>query len=919
MLPTRNLSLGALRVDTESGLVTGAGSAFALPPLELALLLYLRDRPGRAVPRDELLRAVWGHTACVVTRAVDLTVSRLRKRLGPAAGAHISAIHGEGYAFVPSLGGTSGGPAPRAASTRLVGREDDLAFLRTWAAQADSRWLTVVGPRGIGKSRLLAEFCQDTGACLVSLEHAATPEDVASAVCGALSLRPATLGHFGDFLRLALGGGNRLILLDSVDRARAAVAALQPAFEACPGVAVVASGRERVGFAGETQRLLSPLGAEAASALFADASGGGSADAGPAGGVPLGILLYAAAWRAGVELAEEAGAGIRSSCLASWARIPDAARSALAGLSIFRGEFDAAAAAAVASACPEVLRALEREHLLQTHGDTHSLHPGIREFAAERLRDGERERVEERHMVWALGLLDPALLALRGAARRAHRATSLAARGEIEIAWRRAVRGRRADVLAQAAPGLHAVLLATGLVRTAALLLREARDVPANADERTRLAIAEAACLAHLGEGLQGLELLRTLDGSEEGGPDGARRCIARARVGLGVQPDDAQIAAGDDALRLATVWLPLAERCETRCAVLGQRARANLACPSLAEATALLRDARATGDPDLIAAALFVRGIVRFRWSPSRAAFADLRAARRLQEQEGDEGPLALTLVWETTTAHVIGHRDDAVHLERTAEALLERHGAVQLLWAMRRNIGLAQIAHGHFDAAEARLRTCLTATERVGLDRLHAHCHESLALCLVQAGRAEAAVRELDECVAHRGTDYVTDGLVWWIRALAHLDEPSAAYADAQEGLRRQAASPTLMPELRLDLELVSAFADMGRREEDGTWPQIVARLLAPRVQPASRGIALWMAAQVASRRAPRLAGQLLGYAATVERFRGATPRAYAGVRADIVDRIGVRGLAEAEAAGARLTRAGLAGVLRARRGGG
>ncbi len=924
-LTLRILAFGAVRVDMDSGLATGPGMAFTLPPLELALLRYLRDRPGQVVPRDELLRAVWGHKACVVTRAVDTTVSRLRRRLGPEGAARIRAIHGEGYTLEGGPRAMPSSQAPVPTATRLVGRSEDLAMLLDWASRPGARWMTVLGPRGIGKSRLLAELWRSVhevplgtfpdGVTLVPLEQAEAPEDVAGLLCGALGLRPATLGSFPEFLCSSLGSARCLLLLDSVDRARSALAALQPALARCPGVVVVASGREPLGCEGEEQHLLAPLDAGAAAALFAEASGGGTTDLAPVGGLPLGIMLFAAAWRAGVDLARAASDGVGAAVQASWGRLPTEARRVLARLSVFRDPFHPAAAAAVADASSSTLDLLARESLLQLHGQTRSLHPAIRAFAAEQLDAGDRETVEDRHMDWALGLVAPEGLSLRGAARLECRRQALGARADIEAAWSRAIRREHGDRLARSAPGLRSLWMSGGLVRSAALLLRAAREQATHPEQHVELCLAEAACLGRLGEGRQARDLLRSVS------PDGlpatlaARLSATLAEAALGLQSDAEQMAVGDEALGLADRWLPSAERCQVRCSALAQRARANLACPSLADAHALLLEARASADPDLVSAALFVHGVVRFRWSPSRAALHDLRSARRLQEIEGDEAALAVTLVWETTVAHVIGAPDEAAHVERTAEALLERHGALQLLWAMRRNLGLAAVAHGRFEVAEPRLRQCIAATERLGLGRLHAHCHESLALCLVQAGRPEEALAELDACLAHRGTDYVSDGQSWWIRALAHIDQPEEADRTVREGLRCHATAPSWMPEVTLDLQLLGAVARARLSAAGDPWPLLVDRLLAARTEPASRGVALWLAAQVAAERDPPLAGRLFGYAAAVEPFRAATASAYAQVRARIAHRLGDQGLAEAEAEGTTLSRAGLGRILRRR----
>lgn len=66
---------------------------------EFDLLRCLVENRQRVLSRDRLLERVWGYTASIETRAVDVHVGRLRSKLG-AAGAHIETVVGLGYRFV---------------------------------------------------------------------------------------------------------------------------------------------------------------------------------------------------------------------------------------------------------------------------------------------------------------------------------------------------------------------------------------------------------------------------------------------------------------------------------------------------------------------------------------------------------------------------------------------------------------------------------------------------------------------------------------------------------------------------------------------------------------------------------------------------------------------------------------------------
>jgi two-component system phosphate regulon response regulator PhoB len=90
------VSIGTLRVERDTHLVTVDGAPVDLTPTEYKLLLTLMERRGRVQPRARLLETVWDAASDVQTRTVDMHVQRLRAKLG-SAGALIETIRGFGY------------------------------------------------------------------------------------------------------------------------------------------------------------------------------------------------------------------------------------------------------------------------------------------------------------------------------------------------------------------------------------------------------------------------------------------------------------------------------------------------------------------------------------------------------------------------------------------------------------------------------------------------------------------------------------------------------------------------------------------------------------------------------------------------------------------------------------------------------
>ncbi|WP_368914474.1 response regulator transcription factor [Exiguobacterium acetylicum] len=88
-----------LSVDPEERVIRLDGHPLPLTYREYALLALFLAHPKRVFERDELLEQVWGFDFSGQTRAVDIMVQRLRKKLG-AQGERIKTIYGVGYKWV---------------------------------------------------------------------------------------------------------------------------------------------------------------------------------------------------------------------------------------------------------------------------------------------------------------------------------------------------------------------------------------------------------------------------------------------------------------------------------------------------------------------------------------------------------------------------------------------------------------------------------------------------------------------------------------------------------------------------------------------------------------------------------------------------------------------------------------------------
>lgn len=77
------LRFEGLTIDLARREVLRDGQAVELTGSEYELLVLLAREPGRVYSRDDILNHIRGHEADLYTRAVDIVVSRLRKKLEP--------------------------------------------------------------------------------------------------------------------------------------------------------------------------------------------------------------------------------------------------------------------------------------------------------------------------------------------------------------------------------------------------------------------------------------------------------------------------------------------------------------------------------------------------------------------------------------------------------------------------------------------------------------------------------------------------------------------------------------------------------------------------------------------------------------------------------------------------------------------
>lgn len=91
-----------LSIDLEARRVSLRGEDVDLTTMEYELLTFLAINAGRKMSRDEILARLRGINTDILTRSVDIMISRLRGKLGDTAkpGRFIQTVWGHGYCFV---------------------------------------------------------------------------------------------------------------------------------------------------------------------------------------------------------------------------------------------------------------------------------------------------------------------------------------------------------------------------------------------------------------------------------------------------------------------------------------------------------------------------------------------------------------------------------------------------------------------------------------------------------------------------------------------------------------------------------------------------------------------------------------------------------------------------------------------------
>jgi DNA-binding SARP family transcriptional activator/predicted ATPase len=347
-------------------------------------------------------------------------------------------------------------PAPL---TRFVGRESELNQIAEQLNDPDTRLLTLVGPGGAGKTRLALAAARQAvahfpdGVWFVPLVGVREkPEDklhdrLATAIAGALEISFSGQDDPKTQILKHLQSWESLLILDSFEHLISGADFVLEALRQAPQITVMVTSRAHLNVRAE--RLIQITGLPIPPDDAPDAADYGSVQlfidrtnrTAPTldldlaqvanvcrlvEGMPLAIEL-ASAWveqmglsdivanlRHGVDFLSttfqdvpERHRRLRAVFESSWQLLSVPEQHTLAQLAVFQGDFDRAAALAVAGIQQAELVGLAHKSLLQ-HGDPdrYTLHALVRQFAAEKLEQfPDLKDTHERHSAYYLAFV----------------------------------------------------------------------------------------------------------------------------------------------------------------------------------------------------------------------------------------------------------------------------------------------------------------------------------------------------------------------------------------------------------------------------------------------------------------------------------------------------------------------------------
>ena len=345
-----------------------------------------------------------------------------------------------------------------AAPTPLIGRASDVDWICKRMLGHHGRLMTLLGPPGVGKTRLALEtatFLQAIyadGACFVPLDAVEDPALVPLTIAAAVGLENTDAHDPKHQLIMQLRRKEMLLALDNFEHILPAAPLVAELLAACPGLRIIVTSRERLHLRAEQRYRVKPLPVGSAADLFIQAVTAIDPDFALAEGdipllhklcleldcLPLALELAAAhidfldlptllerlrvqrldVLSGGAEDLPQRQQTLRTAIAYSYDRLTPAEETLFRSLGVFAGGFDLEAVLAVGHSQTGVEAMITKnlvQRLAEEDGLRFQLLDTLRAYALEQLSiSGDLEVARRRHAQHYLELAEEAERALRG-------------------------------------------------------------------------------------------------------------------------------------------------------------------------------------------------------------------------------------------------------------------------------------------------------------------------------------------------------------------------------------------------------------------------------------------------------------------------------------------------------------------------
>jgi len=271
----RNLQFGPFELSSRERMLRSDGVVLPLGGRALDILIYLAERPGEVIAKQELMDHVWSDVT-VEEGSLRVHVAAIRKALGDGqfGNRYIANIKGRGYSFVGTVEPLADGTESRNDKFRqqgrlpvrpimMIGRETVVSEVSD--KLRNERFVTLLGPGGIGKTTIALAVgraaTEEFGGQVhfVDLGSLTDPHHVARAVATSLGLALKSKDpglELVDFVR----SRKLLIILDSCEHVIETVALLaEQLYRQTEEIHVLTTSRELLKVAGEHCYRVRPL------------------------------------------------------------------------------------------------------------------------------------------------------------------------------------------------------------------------------------------------------------------------------------------------------------------------------------------------------------------------------------------------------------------------------------------------------------------------------------------------------------------------------------------------------------------------------------------------------------------------------------------------------------------------------------